>query len=363
VELRFDEHRLLESHWGITLQFKDGEDLRIKTLLLEHPFYAEDTRWGASLYVDDGIVRSRKYENGAVSQEAFLPQQHYTSWLALSMGDQTKMRIAAAFTKVATQADRSFLSVRDNISLMNVSFGLLDRTWYKGEFLNNFGRVEDVALGYSANVVLGRDIFPWDDVAKSFIHLSAQWAVGDKRRFYSSGGLTASSYFVGGRAADAILSCNVVQHLNLGSRNTLVNRLSVVYGFNASPGTQLTLGSPNGLRGYPAYQLSGQRQLLLNLEDRMFPDLQAWFLKVGGVLFFDCGTVCGDQANPFAQRFHAGAGFGFRIENEKQQGSGIIRIDIAFNFDTRRIGTLTLSTEQLFSAFSTIGLPVPNVYQ
>jgi hypothetical protein len=253
--------------------------------------------------------------------------------------------------------------VHDNINLMNISFGLLDRTWYKGEFLNNFGRVEDVALGYAANVVLGRDIFPRDDVAKSFVHLSAQLAVGDKQGFYSSGGVVASSYFIGGRAADGILSCNLIQHFNLGPRNTLVNRFSVVYCFNASPGTQLTLGSPNGLRGYPAYELSGQRQLLLNLEDRMFPDFQVWFLRIGGVVFFDCGTVCGDQANLFTQRFHAGAGFGFRIENEKQQGSGIIRIDIAVNFDKRQIGTLTLTTEQLFSAFSTIGFPLPNVIQ
>ena len=50
MELRFDERRLMNSRWGVTLQLKEGEDLRIRTLLLQHPFYAEDTRWAASIY-------------------------------------------------------------------------------------------------------------------------------------------------------------------------------------------------------------------------------------------------------------------------------------------------------------------------
>jgi hypothetical protein len=54
------------------------------------------------------------------------------------------------------------------------------------------------------------------------------------------------------------------------------------------------------------------------------------------------------------QRFHSSAGFGLRIENTKQSGSGIIRIDFAFNFDEKRFAQIIFSSDHLFRAFQNI---------
>ena len=362
-EGRFVESRLFGTRWGTTLQYQDSEDIRVKTFRIEHPFSTEGTRWAAGLYADDGILRRRKFEIAVLSRESFLPQQHYDGWFALSFGDRTKWRIGTALSEVSTQVDSSVQLASDNFNLFMISVGLMQRRWYKDEFINNMGRVEDVSLGYAANIIVGQAVFPERSKVGSFIELMARYAAGDEKRLYSSAELAASSYFVGSLPVDGKVAVNLLQFVKLVPRNTVVSRLSAVYGFDSSPGTQMTLGSPTGLRGYSAFELSGQRQILVNIEYRMFPDLRAWFFSLGFSAFFDCAAMCTDHENLLTQRFHSALGFGLRIQNEKQQGSGIIRIDIAFNFDRHQFGTLTLTTDQLFSAFTTIGLPLQNVIQ
>jgi hypothetical protein len=50
---------------------------------------------------------------------------------------------------------------------------------------------------------------------------SAEFAVGDEERFYSDSELAASSYLIGGRSIDGILSGDQMVHFKLGQRNTL----------------------------------------------------------------------------------------------------------------------------------------------
>ncbi len=111
---------------------------------------------------------------------------------------------------------------------------------------------------------------------------------------------------------------------------------------------------PTGLCGYDAYRFSGQRLLLFNLEDRIFPDIKFWIFRFSGVLFFDSGIMWGENQPIKNQKLHSSFGFGLRISNTKQQGSGIIRIDFPFNLDKRKIAEIIITTDQLFNAFSEI---------
>jgi hypothetical protein len=61
-------------------------------------------------------------------------------------------------------------------------------------------------------------------------------------------------------------------------------------------------------------------------------------------------------------RFHHAIGIGIRVHNFKwQQDGGILRLDLAYNLDTRRIG-IVFSSNQLFSAVRSHQVQLPTLY-
>ena len=141
---------------------------------------------------------------------------------------------------------------------------------------------------------------------------------------------------------------------------TLAARIKTVLWLHWDPLYQLTLGSQTGLRGYPNYMFTGQRLLLFNLEHRVYPRIQLWFVRLGGALFFDSGTVWDPGQKLRKQRLHSAVGAGLRFETGRNGGGGIFRLDAAYNLDQRRFG-ITFSSGLLFSALSGMEFiePVP----
>jgi len=101
----------------------------------------------------------------------------------------------------------------------------------------------------------------------------------------------------------------------------------------------------------------------MQLQYRIFTPLSFWIFNFGGELFVASGTAWPSGESVLRQQLHTSAGFGFRIENSAQQGSGIIRIDFPFNFDDRRFTEVVISSDQLFKAFSDILFIAPNALQ
>lgn len=96
---------------------------------------------------------------------------------------------------------------------------------------------------------------------------------------------------------------------------------------------QLTLGEDNGLRGYPARQFAGTRELVLNLEDRIDTGLELWSVHVGLVGFFDMGLIDDeDQGVDFGDPLRS-VGFGLRFGSSELFGRRVFRLDVAWPLD------------------------------
>ncbi len=164
-----------------------------------------------------------------------------------------------------------------------------------------------------------------------------------------------------GQPRDMTLDLELRYHQKWSQRHTFVTRLRYLRGDNWSPYRQLTLGGTNGLRGYDAYALSGRRLVLLNIEDRIFTPLELWIFRFGAVIFADFGDAWDTNEQFGIDQLHSSFGIGLRIENRIQSGSGILRIDFAFRPDKRGLAEVSVTTNQLFSAFTAIGFIPPNV--
>ena len=119
------------------------------------------------------------------------------------------------------------------------------------------------------------------------------------------------------------------------SRHTVATRLSTKLGYELDSSKQFSLGANSGLRGYPARQFTGERQLLMNLEDRQF-----WGsvsigpkIEVGTVLFVDAGNVWKEEEEIDMDELNWSTGFGFRLGFSNMPKQPIFRIDFGWSVD------------------------------
>jgi hypothetical protein len=363
AEIDFIEPRSFGSHWRSRLQLKNSDDQRVESLFLEHPFYSEETEFAGGVYADYGSTRIRQFDGSTVTLDSHIQGQHFLAWGANSSGSSQKIRLASAYVRTRTDAGPLPVRVFDNLDLVTASFTLVEREYYRGRYIDNFGRVEDVPLGYQASMTLGKGIhFAGASATEYYLRASLAHSWGINERYYFNYGGVVSSFVSRGEFVETMATFNVTQHLILFPRYTIASRFTGTIGDNLSPLSQVVLGTQSGLRGYPTHEFSGTREVLFNLEQRFYPDWAVWFFHIGGTLFFDSGAVWDRQDRLSSLKGHSSIGFGIRIENAKQEGNGILRIDFAFNLDQRRFAQIILSSDQLFGGFSDIGFAPPTPF-
>lgn len=359
-EIDWVNRRLFGSRLGMNLQYRNSEDDVLGSIDLERPFFSDETPWAGGVSASKERERLRIYQGDVLTLTEHRRSEVETLWGALSSGTNTKYRFGAAY--VRSRADRGSLpsSALDQLDLLTMGVALSERKFYKGRFIENFGRVEDVPLGYLVSLIGGPNI-RFSPAAKSdaFVRLDGNYALGGNQEWYLNLGFSASTFFDGGEARDALLQPEITGFWRAGTLTTLVWHFLYSRGLNWATGRQFLLGSPTGLRGYDAAAFSGTQQALVNFQYRLFSRLSLWIFRIGGALFLDSGTAWGGSLPVWSQRLHSSAGIGLRIENAAQQGPGLVSIDLPFNFDEHRFTEIAISSTQLFQAFADLAFIPP----
>ena len=361
----FTEPRLFGSWWSTSAQLSRADELSQASLDLSRPFFADAAEWAARGYAGIGSVRIRQYQDGNILADGYLNQQNEILWVASSSGDDTKLQIAGSYYRMRSTADSMSVRPFDNVDLVIASISVLGRQYTKGRYIENFGRVEDVPLGYQVGVSAGRNLHLSDAGSVDYFFRAFAQAAGDLGSGFS-GNYRASvtSYMIGNVPNEMTVSASAIHYWHILQDQTLLGRVATTIGSHWAPTSQLTLGSFTGLRGYRSYEFEGQRMLVVNLEHRIFSLLKVWFFKLGTSYFFDSGVVWNEGEGFGGQKFHSSAGVGIQIESGKNLGNGIFRVDFAYNMDQRRVA-LVFSTDQIFRAFSGMEFipPVPGAEQ
>jgi outer membrane protein assembly factor BamA len=95
---------------------------------------------------------------------------------------------------------------------------------------------------------------------------------------------------------------------------------------------QLVLGGDTGLRGYPRNYQTGDRLVLLNVEERVYTD---WYpfrlIRVGGAAFFDWGRAWNGPGESLSSaRWLSDVGFGLRFLSTRSSFGNVLHVDLAF---------------------------------
>lgn len=347
-----DETRLTWRHehqfgrWvGLEAQLRDTSDGSGWLVAVGQPFYALGTRraWGLSL--DRQASEEPFYALGEKVAEYRQRNRDIDVWWGASAGlDGNRVRrwrfgLREQQRRFAPSTDPALAGpVPDDRHLVGPWAGV---EWQQDDWAvlrnrDQIGVTEDTLLGLRWTARLG-----WSDDGIGADRDAAWWELQASRGYplgerdllrldaHSAGRLEQGSL------RDATLGARARFYRQIDDRQLFYAVLEGERGHRLDLDGRPTLGSDNGLRGYPDRWANGHSWARLGLERRYFTD---WYpgrlFRVGGAVFMDVGRTWGRDAlggeNPGLM---ADVGVGLRLGNTRSSFARMIHVDLAVPLD------------------------------
>jgi len=349
--LEYNDHNLNADHWEIDALAGDNSDGSAQSLKLDRPFYALDSRWAAGVAVRNETRIDSVYDLGRIVERFHTREREATAYAGWSSGlhDGWVTRWTAGITSDerrardvddATPASR--LPADRRLVYPWIGVELAEDDFRETHNLDQIGRIEDLALGWSAKLRLGiatralgsdRDAMVFDGSASKGYE-----TIGAHTFLWSA---TATGRIDKGTLDDALFGIAGRYYWRQTPSRTLFVGLAVDRGVHLDVDRQLTLGGDNGLRGYPLRYRTGQGRWLLTVEERVFTDWYPFRLfAVGGAVFYDMGAVWGANLVPSTpppdtppRKVLRDIGIGLRLGNTRSALGNVVHVDVAHPLD------------------------------
>ncbi len=364
-EVLYGDPQFLGRRLALLLLYGSNSDGERRRLVLDHPFRSLDSPDAESFVFEDLSRQTRIYDAGLETARYGMR----TRFLELEAGgritvagDRPVLRVFAGYRRTETffdelpeeeggrgevPPDRKFGFVFGRIELSKPDFAVQRDVAF-------YSRDEDFDLGGAASLELGWSppVFGANESIGAALSLA--------RGLRLPGGFLRGSLAASTRAKDRSFENALVEGDLLAvwrpderSGNTLVGRVRVAVGSRLDPEIQLAADGATGLRGYRLHAFTGDRRLLVNVEDRILltPELLHLF-QVGGAIFFDAGYAWPVGAPARLSDLRADAGVGLRIGLPRAAKHALFRIDLAYalrpDLQGRRGWLVSFSSSQAF---------------
>lgn len=233
------------------------------------------------------------------------------------------------------------------------------------KFLNaDFEGERQIAVGGAGSITIGK-IAPHSGGLDNIVYVG-----GDARQglrfgdFYGFASIEAGTGLAGKEARFTTERVTASAAYLLGA-GALAARFEQSTVWNWPHYLFVAVDNNNGLRGYTRLQTFGDNRMFFNFEYRAVPIVQVWTFDVGATAFYDVGSAWRQSEQISNVRFHSSAGLGLRFSNAKAKiERGLLRVDLAYNFDQKKFARLIISSEESFDVFGTLDYrpPAPYLY-
>ncbi|MBY0493883.1 MAG: BamA/TamA family outer membrane protein [Cyanobacteria bacterium] len=372
----YSDRRLFHSRWQMSAStvFGDGS---LNEVQVNRPFYSLDTRWAASMLVTRERGFDRLYDVGALTARIPLSRENAAASVTRAWGnrvDKTKLSVGLDFERrdfVAAPAvfDESAASwqgffgqgggTRRNNIRLDVA---LDREHYrfvKDRFLDKSGQVEDVRVGYGYGVSAGpaEGLNGRPDYTALATRGVASRQVWGRHLVIAS--LAASTRREAAGFTNSLTSGFIHTYVRLPWQ-TLAVSLAGVYAARMDQPYQLVLGGDMGLRGYSARQFTGNRGVIVNVEHRVYTNVDLLTARLGFAVFADVGRLWRENERATLSSLKSSVGIGLRMGLTKSFEAPTVRLDLSLplNPDGRRRPSFGFSVKPVFLMFNQPALTI-----
>jgi outer membrane protein assembly factor BamA len=318
------------------------EDGKRESFSLQRPFYALDTRWAAGFSAAQDNSIDTTFQGSAAVSEVRHKQDNsevYGGWSdGLIDGWARRYSVGLNYQRDVYTSDPGFAAPAvppENQTLVTpfLRYEVVEDHYNRVKNFDQIQRPEYLAIGFQSRVQIGRSLRNLGSTRDLWIYsanLSRGYELDNRHTWLTSLALSGQYGYHHG------------ERQQLGGTSRLYSRQNedaLLYFFvgadvvrDPASANQLLLGGDNGLRGYPLRYQSGERRLLLTLEQRLYADWYPFQLfRVGGAVFADVGRAWGgplvNTANP---GWLSDVGFGVRFLSARSAFGNVLHLDFAF---------------------------------
>jgi hypothetical protein len=373
--LGYNDPRVFGTHWHLLTIGTENTDGRIRSMLLEYPFYSIRVPFSLTLAPSYIVDRERLFAPPEPIPTTFRRIQTAIAAegnLALVAKPDLVRRIGLRYEEwddTFTQA-QNYPSTTQ-LGLMNRRTHALEATyteWWphfvKAFFLDELGHPEDKDIGFAYGLRVGYSpealgASSNELVMGSSMSLGGHFSAGTYSWLY----LQTAGRERAGRLIDSFATAEGIIYQRLPAvmnrpqtfvadvRGDLSSGLFHDHEFVAG-------GDDGGLRGYPVNFIGGSRRLMTHFQDRVAIAQDLFHLiSVGAVGFFDGGEIWGRGRALEASNFLASVGVGLRIAGTR----GTLQIPVRIDFGIPLVHHVGVSAIDFGTgsgpAFGTFGRP------
>ncbi len=344
--VRYVDDQVGGSRLRLDASVADHSDGGSRTLSLDRPFYSLDARWAGGVYGrrDDRV--DHLYRLGRVSDRF----RHRQDIVELRGGRSQGLvggwarRWSAGFTYrrdrfSAVAADggdpgTSAVPPERTLAYPWIAFDAVEDGWVTVSDHDQIHRTEDLDLGGRFHALVGVSTPALGGASAAVFAASAARGLAPAEHHTLVARAEVAGRWDRRGAADTVASAALRWYWRDVGDQLFFATLEGTAAERLDPEEQIVLGGEEGLRGYPLRYQSGDRRLLLTLEQRIFTDLYPFRLvHVGGAVFFDVGRTWSAAADPDARGWLRDVGVGLRFAPSRSGLGGMVHLDLAFPLD------------------------------
>lgn len=339
------------THSILDLEYTKNDDGESHSFELYRPFFSLETPWAG------GLTTHRNLRNDSLNfrdeeiQSFVHEESDDTVFAGWSRGriDQVTQRWRFGISDERDQ----FASNDDSVigqpipAERHYRYGWLEwqrvqDNYVKAVNVNQMRRTEDINLGWSTTLRLGRSSETLGATDQAWLYdarLERFFLLDDNKVLFAAGGI--GGRYDNGQPLQQLSEFEVRYHQGDFATHQFYASLRLNHGRNLFVDEPITLGGDNGLRGYPARYQTGDRLVLLTLEERfyLFSEVLSLF-DVGAAVFADVGRAWfNDADNGYNGGWLRDVGFGLRLTptrtgNERAGKQTVLHLDLATPLDT-----------------------------
>ena len=357
---------------GISSRFEYSDDPRAGKILfsISRPLFSLGQKWGGQLaygternrldyYIKSSLVaqdydrRKWVYANSTYRigpehiKYSFIGDYSYTD---LSASGRIKFADRVGGPDNDTISVDSILPPQPDDSLIHFlagTFQIQQINYVVYNRLNRFIKPEDVNLGLDALVSFGVGYDPSKKVSRYFYSVFQPQYTAGVRSMLTIMGLKYEKWFTGNSALRQRLNYYFKWYWLYSDKQTLAMRLNYRFDRLETLRYTLYLDEDGGVRGYRLYSFSGENRLVLNIENRIFSNIELMTIGVGGVVFADIGNIWDREHNISINNTRMSFGAGLRFGISRSSRHEIVRLDLAYAVETAQ-WEISVGTGQYF---------------
>ncbi len=344
--LRYADKNLFGTRYGISAAYSNNSDGFGRHLAIAKPFYSLSSRRARGFSLSSGRRIETLYDLGnpvAEYDHSFRRHEAFAGWSAGLKDHWTRRWVAG----VAYEED-DYRPTINGLSPINampesrkfaypfVGIELLEDDYVKARNIDQIGRIEDRHLGAILSVKIGYSSAQFGSSVDA-LHLDANFGSSirpsEKSTLLYDGSIAGR--YEQGTPRNLLLSIGTRYDLRQSDKRLFHARVTGKVGKNLDIENPIYIGGDNGLRGYPLRYQTGDKSVLLTLEQRLFTDWYPFRLfRVGGAIFFDAGRTWGSTLTGAENLgWLRDVGVGLRISNSRSSVGRMLHIDLAFPLD------------------------------